>query len=114
MLHRITELDEPSEDLSGQDRRAELLIRKVLKVDPHNIAFRKALEEVSIQPGSQELFQRTVKLAYSEYLKKRFYDRPIVSFRQACVKGDIGAGIRIIGAVMDGPCAWRGWSPCRL
>jgi hypothetical protein len=43
--------------------------------------------------------------------------RRIVSFRQGCVKGDIGAGIRIIGAGMDGPCAsctWRGWSPCRL
>ena len=32
-----------------------------------------------------------------------------VSFRQACVKSDIGAGIRIIGAGRDGFCAWRTW-----
>jgi hypothetical protein len=40
-----------------------------------------------------------------------------VSFRQGCVKRDIGAKIRIIGAGRDGLCAWRTWrewSPCRL
>ena len=32
-------------------------------------------------------------------------DQSIVSFRQACVKGDSGAGIRIVGAGRDGLCA---------
>ena len=67
-----------------------------------------AAKDIGVAPGDWLSIQANMKDGPYQFA---------VSFRQGCVKGDIGAGIRIIRAGMGGPCAWctwRGWSPCRL
>jgi hypothetical protein len=64
----------------------------------------QAVREKKTHTGYLEVLL-TAEIKERERNTIRHSDQCTVSFRQGCVKGDIGAGIRIIGAGMDGSCA---------
>ena len=67
----------------------------------HSVSYRRPRSAVAVLNADE----------YSEKIEALLLDglRLFVSFRQGCVNGDTGAGIRIIDAGVDGSCAWCTW-----